>query len=213
MAASDRKLIEAKRRQLERFKESGPTVDPASARMPPGQHLTRKFPVLDLGVRPPMDTSRWRLVVEGEVASPLTLDWQKFLTLQKRQEIADFHCVTTWSKYDVQWGGVKFLDLAATVRPTVNAGYVIAHGADGYTTNLPLEECLRDDVMLAYELFGESLSLEHGGPVRLVVPRLYAWKSAKFLRRLVFSATDDPGYWETRGYHNRGNPWLEERYG
>ena len=121
--------------------------------------------------------------------------------------------MTTWSKYDVQWGGVKFLDLAVRINPTDAARFVIMHCADGYTTNLPIEDCMDEDVMLAYELYGEPLSLEHGGPVRMVVPKLYAWKSAKFLRRVVFAPRDEPGYWEVRGYHKRGDPWLEERYG
>lgn len=109
-------------------------------------------------------------------------------------------------------GGIKFLDLAAMVRPTQEARFVIMHCADGYTTNLPIEDCMDENVMLAHELFGEPLPLEHGGPMRMIVPKLYAWKSAKFLRQLIFSPNDEPGFWEVRGYHNRGDPWLEERY-
>ena len=128
------------------------------------------------------------------------------------QQISDFHCVTTWSKYDVDWDGVKFVDIAALVLPTAAALYVIAHGFDDYTTNIPLADCLDDDVILADRLDGQPLPLQHGGPMRLVVPALYAWKSAKFLHKLVFVAADEPGFWEERGYHDRGDPWQEQRY-
>jgi DMSO/TMAO reductase YedYZ molybdopterin-dependent catalytic subunit len=121
--------------------------------------------------------------------------------------------VTRWSKFDVQWSGVKFADIAALVQPRATARFVIAEGADYYTTNLPLEACMDADVMLADQLYGEPLSRDHGGPLRLIVPRLYAWKSAKFLRQLTFSPVDQPGYWEQRGYHRRGDPWQEERHG
>ena len=112
----------------------------------------------------------------------------------------------------MQWDGVRFVDVAAMVRPTDEARFVIVHSADGYTTNLPLSDCLDREVMLADQLFGEPLPVDHGGPMRLVVPRLYAWKSAKFVRKLVFSKSDQPGFWEERGYHDRGDPWKEERY-
>jgi DMSO/TMAO reductase YedYZ molybdopterin-dependent catalytic subunit len=133
--------------------------------------------------------------------------------LPREKQTSDFHCVTTWSKYDVDWDGVRFVDLAAIVRPTVEANFVIAHGCDDYTTNLPLADCLDEDVILADRLYGQPLPIEHGGPMRLIVPALYAWKSAKFLQKLVFVAEDQPGFWEKRGYHDRGDPWQEERYG
>ncbi len=210
----NQKMLEAKRRLLERFKREGKTTPAARDRLPPGQHLTQSFPVLDLGVRPSFHPARWRFQVEGEVENPIDVDWEGFLQLApKSEQVADFHCVTTWSKFDVRWGGIKFLDLASLVRPAEQARFLIAHSADGYTTNLPLADCMAEDVILAWELDGQPLPLEHGGPMRLVVPELYGWKSAKFLRKLVFSAQDQPGFWEVRGYHNRGNPWAEERYG
>ncbi len=126
--------------------------------------------------------------------------------------MSDFHCVTTWSKYDVRWGGVPFAAIVAQVRPTAAARFLIQVCADGYTTNLPLSELQGDDVLLAYELDGAPLPLEHGGPMRLIVPHLYAWKSAKFLTTLRFQAEDTPGFWEVRGYHDIGNPWSEERF-
>ena len=210
----NQKMLEAKRKLLERFKKKGKIGSGGQReRLPPGQHLTRGFPVLDLGVHPRFNPQHWRFQVEGEVEEPLDLGGDEFCQMAKKEQVADFHCVTTWSKYDIQWGGVKFLDLAVRVNPTDAARFVIMHCADGYTTNLPIEDCMDEDVMLAYELYGEPLSLEHGGPVRMVVPKLYAWKSAKFLRRVVFAPRDEPGYWEVRGYHKRGDPWLEERYG
>jgi len=188
-------------------------VDARRERVPPGQKLTEKFPVLDLGVRPAFDDRRWRFSVDGEVEAPLQVTWQEFVALEpKQRQTADFHCVTTWSRLDLAWGGIPFSALAAIVQPTAAARFVVAHGADGYSTNLSLGDAMADDVLLAYELDGQPLSLEHGGPMRLLVPRRYAWKSAKFLRRLEFLATDAPGYWEQRGYHDRGDPWQEERY-
>ncbi len=182
-------------------------------RVPPGQKLTEKFPVLDLGVKPKFHEAHWRFVVEGAVAQPIDVGWDDFRQLvPKVDQISDFHCVTTWSKQDVKWGGLRFADLAKLVQPQESARFVIMHCGDGYTTNLPIEDLLADDVLLATALDGGPLPIDHGGPVRMVVPHLYAWKSAKFLRRLVFQQTDEPGYWEQRGYHHRGDPWQEERY-
>lgn len=181
--------------------------------MPPGQRPTERFPVLDLGMHPAVDERRWRLRVDGPVEAPLEVDWQGFLALgPKREQTCDFHCVTTWSRLDLRWAGLAFVELAARVRPAAAARFVVAHGRDGYTTNLPLEDLLADDVLLAYELAGQPLPVEHGGPLRLLVPRRYGWKSAKFLDRLEFLEADRPGYWEQRGYHDRGDPWAEERY-
>lgn len=182
-------------------------------RLPPGQKLTKGFPVLDLGIHPPFDPATWTFRVEGEVENPMTWTWEEFQQLPKVEQLSDFHCVTTWSKFDVRWGGVKLRTVAELVHPKQTAHFVIAHCADGgYTTNIPIDEALDDDVLLAYELDGQPLPIEHGGPMRLVVPRLYAWKSAKFLRALRFTERDEPGFWETRGYHNHADPWKEERY-
>ncbi|MEE3258001.1 MAG: sulfite oxidase-like oxidoreductase [Candidatus Latescibacterota bacterium] len=208
------KMLAAKAKLLERFEKQEPRLaDPARDRLPPGQHLTKGFPVLDLGVKPEFHPEHWRFKVEGEVEEPLDLSWAEFQALPHAKQVSDFHCVTTWSKYDVGWDGVRFVDLAAMVRPTAAARFVIAHGSDGYTTNVPLADCLDEDVILADRLYGKPLPLEHGGPMRLIVPALYAWKSAKFLSKLVFVAKDQPGFWEERGYHDRGDPWREERYG
>lgn len=210
----NQKMIDAKTKLLERFKEKEQrSADPECDRLPPGQHLTKGFPVLDLGVRPKFYEPRWRFKVDGEVARPLDLNWDEFSKLPRTAQLSDFHCVTRWSKFDVQWSGVKFADIAALVQPRATARFVIAEGADYYTTNLPLEACMDADVMLADQRYGEPLSRDHGGPLRLIVPRLYAWKSAKFLRQLTFSPVDQPGYWEQRGYHRRGDPWQEERHG
>ncbi len=209
----NQKMLAAKAKLLERLRNKETRAAPAPGqRLPPGQHLTKGFPVLDLGVRPRFHPKRWRFQVEGAVEEPLDLAWDEFAQLPRTELVADFHCVTTWSKFDVEWTGVSFLDLAARVRPTEAAQFVIAHGADGYTTNIPLADLMEEDVFLACELFGQPLPLEHGGPMRLVVPKLYAWKSAKFLQKLVFTPTDEPGFWEERGYHNHGDPWLEERH-
>ena len=207
------KMLAAKARLLERFKKQAPRqADPNQDRLPPGQHITNGFPVLDLGVKPRFDPTTWRFKVEGEVEEPLDLGWPEFQALPHAKQIADFHCVTTWSKFDVDWDGVKFVDIAALALPTEAARYVIAHGFDDYTTNIPLADCLDDDVILADRLDGQPLPLQHGGPMRLVVPSLYAWKSAKFLHKLVFVAADELGFWEERGYHDRGDPWQEQRY-
>lgn len=182
-------------------------------RVPPGQKLTEKFPVLDLGVKPNFHESHWRFAVEGQIADPIDVGWSNFQQLvPKVAQVSDFHCVTTWTKQDVSWAGFRFADVVKRVQPDESARYVHMHCGDGYTTNLSLEDLLADDVLLAFELDGAALPIEHGGPLRMVVPKLYAWKSAKFLRRLVFQDTDEPGYWEQCGYHHRGDPWKQERY-
>jgi DMSO/TMAO reductase YedYZ molybdopterin-dependent catalytic subunit len=168
--------------------------------------------VLDLGVRPPIDLAIWTLAATGEVERPLTLSWQEFRDLPHVREVQDFHCVTTWSRYDVRWGGVPFPVIAEKAGVNPESRFVIASSGEGYTTNIPLEDCLHEGVLLADELDGEPLPLEHGGPVRLVVPHLYGWKSAKFLRGIRFTQKDEPGFWEVRGYHNHGDPWREQRY-
>ena len=206
-------MIAAKEKLLERFRrQDRRSGDRQHDRIPPGQHLAKGFPVLDLGVRPKFYEPRWRFRVDGEVERELDLSWAEFTGLPRTEQTSDFHCVTTWSKLDVEWSGVLFVDIAALVQPKSSARFVIAEGADYYTTNLPLEDCMDEDVILADHLDGDPLPREHGAPVRLVVPKLYAWKSAKFLQRLTFSAVDQPGYWEQRGYHGRGNPWNEERH-
>ena len=208
------KMLSAKMKLLERFRARAPQPETEAERrrLPPGQHLTSGFPVLDLGVRPPINRETWRLEVTGEVDQPWFFSWKEFRSLPRIELVRDFHCVTSWSKYDVRWGGVQFRRVAERVGLKPAARFVIASGGEGYTTNIPLEDCLREDVILADELDGQPLPLEHGGPVRLLVPHLYAWKSCKFLRGLLFAEKDEPGFWEVRGYHNYGDPWREQRY-
>lgn len=183
------------------------------ARLPPGQHLVRDWPVLDLGVQPDVPLDRWRLRVFGLVEEAVTLDWAEFLGLPQREFVSDMHCVTTWSRYDNAWRGVSTRDLMARVRPQDGARFVVLHSFDGYTTNVPLDDFAAADALLATHWEGEALTRAHGGPVRVVVPHLYLWKSAKWVRRVEFVDADRAGYWEERGYHMRGEPWAEQRYG
>lgn len=183
-----------------------------SARLPPGQHLVRDWPVLDLGLTPNASTRFWRLDVTGAVERPVSWTFDAFAAQPQSEFVSDIHCVTTWSRYDNRWTGLSTHDLLDRVEPRAEARFVELHADDGYTTNLALEDFASPDALLATTWEGEPLSAEHGGPVRLVVPHLYFWKSAKWLKRIHFRADDKPGFWEVRGYHNRGDPWREERY-
>jgi DMSO/TMAO reductase YedYZ molybdopterin-dependent catalytic subunit len=191
---------------------TGETASPEVRRLPPGQHQVRDWPVLDLGLRPDLPREEWRLQVDGLVAQPLVWDWAGFSALPQSAFVTDIHCVTTWSRYDNRWGGVATADIIAAARPRDEARFVVLHGFDGYTTNLSLEDFGAEHGILASSWEGKPLAAEHGGPVRLVLPHLYFWKSAKWLRRIEFVRDDAPGYWEVRGYHNRGDPWREQRY-
>ncbi|MDB5687021.1 MAG: sulfite oxidase-like oxidoreductase [Rhizorhabdus sp.] len=181
-------------------------------RLPPGQHLVRDWPVLDLGQQPTIATADWKLLVLGLVENPLTWDWQSFQRQKQSAFTTDIHCVTSWSRYDNGWEGVATCDLIERVQPKPEAGFVRLHGADGYTTNMPIADFAAADAIIAHSWEGKPLSRQHGGPVRLVVPHLYFWKSAKWLNRIDFIGEDDPGFWEVNGYHMRGDPWLEQRY-
>ena len=192
---------------------TGRHARPEDDRLPPGQHLVRDWPVLDLGTQPNVPTSRWSLRVHGDIEEQLTLDWPGFLALPQQDSISDIHCVTTWSRYDNSWRGVMTRELLALVRPKDTAGFVVLHSHDGYTTNLPLADFAAADALLATHWDGEPIPREHGGPMRLIVPHLYLWKSAKWVQRIEFIGADKAGYWEVRGYHMRGDPWAEERYG
>jgi len=180
--------------------------------LPIGQTPTHKWPVLDLGTKPDIPLDRWTLRVDGAVEEPLTLGWKDFLALPQVDDVSDFHCVTTWSKLDVEWKGVAFATVAALARPRADATHVLVHGHDGYTTNLPLEEALKDDVLLVHTAEGKPLPREHGGPVRMITPQLYAWKGSKWIKRIEFLTHDRPGFWETRGYSNSAHPWRDDRY-
>ena len=181
-------------------------------RLPPGQHLVKDWPVLDLGVQPAIPHHKWELRAFGLVDEQTRCDWAGFMALRQRETVTDMHCVTTWSRYDNRWSGVATRDLLAVVGPKPEAAFVVLHSYDGYATNLPLEDFAAEDAMLVHGWDGKPLTREHGGPVRLLVPHLYLWKSAKWLHRIEFIARDRPGYWEDRGYHERGDPWTEQRY-
>lgn len=183
-----------------------------SDRVPPGQHLAKGFPVLTYGDTPAVDLSTWTFKVWG-LATPKTWTWDELMSLPQQSYTADFHCVTRWSKLDVQWRGIAITDLMADVELDPKATHVMQHCTGGYTTNLPIADFVRPENFLAFELMGEPLSADHGGPLRSVVPHLYAWKSAKWIEGLEFMPEDRPGFWERNGYHRRGDPWKEERYG
>ncbi|HEX2147125.1 MAG TPA: sulfite oxidase-like oxidoreductase [Pseudorhizobium sp.] len=209
----DTKLTRTKRQWAEegRFL-TGRTARPEAERLPPGQHLVKNWPVLDLGQQPQITIAQWRLDVRGEVNNPVTLDWNTFLSLSQKELRSDIHCVTTWSRYDNDWTGVTTRDFLELVEPKPEASAVMLRSYDGYTTNLLLADFAAEDAMLVHRWEGEPLSAEHGGPLRLVVPHLYFWKSAKWLNRIEFLKADKAGFWEQNGYHMRGDPWSEERY-
>jgi DMSO/TMAO reductase YedYZ molybdopterin-dependent catalytic subunit len=183
-----------------------------AARVPPGQTLTDKFPVLSYGPTPRFNPEKWDFRVVGLIAAPLYFNYQQFRALPQTKMVADFHCVTTWSRLDNLWEGVVVKDLMTRVKLAPSVSHVVLHCDGGYTTNLPLEAFLDDDVILAHRHDGRDLEPDHGWPLRLVVPKLYAWKSAKWLRAIEFTDEDRRGFWEVRGYHNHADPWKEERY-
>jgi DMSO/TMAO reductase YedYZ molybdopterin-dependent catalytic subunit len=191
---------------------TGKVSRPGDQRLPPGQHLTKDWPTLDLGLTPEISRELWRLDVYGAVENPIFWTWAEFTAQPRSQFVSDIHCVTTWSRYDNQWEGLATRDLLAVCQPRQDAHFVVLHSYDGYTTNLALADFAAEDALLAYSWSGKPLTSEHGGPVRLVVPHLYFWKSAKWLQAIEFLPADAPGYWEVRGYHNRGDPWAEQRY-
>ncbi|MEP9351743.1 sulfite oxidase-like oxidoreductase [Xanthobacter sp. KR7-225] len=209
----DTKLTRTKLRWAKEGKFlTGRVTRPESERLPPGQHLVKDWPVLDLGIQPMITPTRFRLDVSGAVENPVSLDWDAFLALPQTSFVNDIHCVTTWSRYDNAWQGVSTHDLMDLVMPAPHAAAVMLHSFDGYSTNLLLEDFASPDAFLAHSWQGAPLTREHGGPMRLVVPHLYFWKSAKWLKSIDFIAADKAGFWEERGYHMRGDPWAEQRY-
>jgi DMSO/TMAO reductase YedYZ molybdopterin-dependent catalytic subunit len=184
----------------------------ATDRLPPSQKLTTGFPVLDLGVQPNVPLADWSLTIDGLVETRLVLSWEKINALPQVTDVSDFHCVTTWSKYDCEWSGVAFTTLFELAQPKPEARFVYFTSYDGYSTNVPLEHCLDDDVLIATKFGGAPVTREHGGPARVIIPKLYAWKGAKFVKSVSFLAEDRLGFWEVRGYHGVGDPWKEERY-
>ena len=188
-----------------------PPGDEAS-RIPPGQYLTRDFPVLSAGPTPRIELADWSFTIDGLVAAPVTWSWDEFQALPKQDWTVDISCVTKWTKLDTHWTGVSVDTLLENVSLDPSARFLVAHSYGGYTTNLPLEDALNGQAFVAYAYDGQPLEPEHGGPARLVVPHLYFWKSAKWVRGLRLLANDEPGFWESLGYHNHGDPWREERY-
>ena len=191
---------------------SGPPNRHGMPQVPIGQHVTEGWPVLDLGTKPDVPLDRWSLRVDGAVEEPLTLSWKDFLALPQVEEVSDFHCVTGWSRLDVPWRGVRLSTAIALAEPEESAAHLMCHGSDGYETNLPLVEALKDDVLLAHGVDGGPLPAEHGGPVRVITPQLYAWKGAKWICRIELLQQDRKGFWEQRGYSNTAHPWRNDRY-
>jgi len=192
----------------DKVREAG--FDPA--RLPPGQYFTEKWPVLHAGEVPDVDAGAWTLEIGGEVEQPLSLGFDALKELPATEVTTDIHCVTRWSRFDARFKGVHWRELARLCEPKPTANFAIAHAEAGFTANVPLAALEDPNALIAYEADGEPLTPEHGGPVRLVIPTKYFWKSAKWLTGIRFSAQDHPGYWELRGYNNHADPWKEERY-
>ena len=195
---NERKLLE------EEMKKTG--------RLPPGQVATLKWPILHYGGIPHFDPARWDFRIVGLVAKPVRLSWQEFLALPRGQVVSDFHCVTRWSRFDNRWEGIPFRAVLNLVERKPGADYILVHAEEGYTANVPLADLDRDNVLFALAHDGAPLPPEHGGPLRLVVPHLYAWKSVKWVRGLEFMDRDRAGFWEQNGYHIYGDPWREQRF-
>ena len=197
----------------------GPANRHGMPKLPVGQHEVKNWPVLDLGEQPQVSPEEWKLEVGGLVENPFTLTWDQFLALPQAEDVSDFHCVTTWSRYDNRWRGVRFKTLAELAVPREDARFVLCTGYDfapgtdiPYTTNIPLERAIEDDVLLVHTWEGQPLPRDHGGPVRIITPRLYAWKGTKWIRKIEFLAEDRKGFWEERGYSNSAEPWFNDRY-
>ena len=216
-----KRIIEARLRLKARHAPAAPSDRPMGEgppnrhgmpQVPVGQSVAKSWPVLDLGIKPEVKLDEWKLQLDGAVEHPVTLDWAAFQALPQADDVSDFHCVTTWSLLDSRWRGVQFSTLAALAHPRDEATHVMTYAYDGYTTNLPLSEALKDDVLLVYEWNGKPLPREHGGPVRMITPQLYAWKGAKWINRIEFLTRNRRGFWEERGYSNSADPWRDDRY-
>ena len=229
-------LVERRRRYLQRQIEldkravnvkfadltpegEGPPNRHGMPRLPTGQHAVPNWPVLDLGEHPSVSLPEWKLEVGGLVENPFTLTWDQFLALPQAEDVSDFHCVTTWSRHDNHWRGVRFRTIAELAIPMGEARFVLCTGYDfepgtftPYTTNVPLERAIEDDVLLVHTWEGKPLPREHGGPCRMITPKLYAWKGTKWIRKIEFLAEDRKGFWEERGYSNTAEPWFNDRY-
>ena len=190
----------------------GPLNRDGMPQIPPGQTTTAKWPVLDLGVQPEIPLKDWSLTISGLVENPEMFNWEAFMKFPQVEDVSDFHCVTTWSRLGNHWVGVRFADIANFCQVQPEAKFVYIKAFDGYSTNLPLEEAMKSDVLLVHQWEGKPLEKEHGGPLRMITPQLYAWKGAKWIGEIVFREEDELGFWEQRGYSNSADPWLEERY-
>jgi DMSO/TMAO reductase YedYZ molybdopterin-dependent catalytic subunit len=184
----------------------------AEGRLPPGQSLTLKWPVLHYGSIPHFDESKWDFKISGEVVAPAKVSWKEFLALPQTEIASDFHCVTRWSRLDNRWTGVLFTEVLKLVHPTPAAKHVLVFAEEGYTSNIPLADLTLPNVLFANSHDGEPLTAEHGGPLRLIVPHLYAWKSVKWVRGFLLLSEERLGFWERNGYHAYGDPWKEQRY-
>ena len=198
---------------------TGPANRHGMPQLPIGQHVVKNWPVLDLGDLPDISHTDWRLEIGGSCENPMTLDWPAFMALPQAEDVSDFHCVTTWSRMDNQWAGVRFRTLAELAVPSAQAQFVLCTGCDHmpgtripYTVNLPLARAVEEDVLLVHTWEGRPLPREHGGPCRMITPKLYAWKGAKWIRKIEFLAEDRKGFWEIRGYSNTAEPWFNDRY-
>ena len=215
--------LKLRERHLEKIESSASMSDPrpmgsgapnrhGMPKVPPGQHVTKSWPVLDLGVKPNITPSTWKLTIDGAVEEPVTLDWATFMALPQTEDVSDFHCVTTWSLMDSKWKGVQASTVLALVRPLESAQYAMIHAFDEYTTNVALYELLKDDVLLVHTWNDQPLPRDHGGPVRLITPQLYAWKGAKWISRIELLKQNKLGFWEDRGYSDTAHPWRDDRY-
>ena len=193
---------------------SGPINRHGMPTLPPDQTETApgKWPVLDLGTQPEVPLDTWSLAIDGACNNPVKLSWDDFRGLPQTTDVSDFHCVTKWSKLNMSWVGVRFSDLAALVDTNDDATHVFCHAYDGYTVNLPLAEALKDDVLLVHTVDDEPLHRDHGGPVRMITPQLWAWKGAKWINRIELLTEDRLGFWEKNGYSNTAHPWRNDRY-
>ena len=198
---------------------SGPKNRHGMPQLPVGQHEVKNWPVLDLGEQPAVPLEKWKLEVGGLVENPFTLNWEQLLALPQVDDVSDFHCVTTWSRYDNHWRGVRVRTIAEMAVPAESARFILSTGYDfmpgtyiPYTVNVPLHCAVDDDVLLVHTWEGKPLPREHGGPVRMITPKLYAWKGAKWIRKIEFLAEDQKGFWEVRGYSNSAEPWFNDRY-
>lgn len=196
----------------ERPQGSGPPNRHGMPLVPPDQSVTRKWPVLDLGTKPEISREAWRLALGGACERPITLRWDDLMAMEQVDDVSDFHCVTTWSKLDIAWRGVRLVDVIALAQPRDDARFILCHAYDGYTVNLPLEEAVKPDVLIAYEAEGAPLPIEHGGPARVITPQLYAWKGAKWIKKIELLREDCLGFWERNGYSNTAHPWRNDRY-